>query len=113
YGKEQIAHSAFGSTRPELTHAAIGQIEVPVPERKVQRVLARNVEQAIHLYYESINLMKTAVDTYEKTIDFVSADSTDAIFEADPVENDMWTPRHYRPGYRREVERVRENFHCE
>jgi hypothetical protein len=111
YGKTQIINSAFGSTRPELTHAALGQLEVPIIGEAAQQEIGDMVRRGVDRYYESLDSFRLAVRTYEKGVGFKPASRRTLVFEG-ALSEVGWTPRYHRPEYQNEINRLRRNFHC-
>lgn len=112
YGKSQVVYSGFGSTRPELTHSALGRVEVPLIEENSQKEISQIVQKAIDLYYESVELLRKAVDIYEEASGVEPSKRPLSFFETSDINDDLWTPQFYRPDYCEETERLEKKFAC-
>lgn len=112
YGKSQLIHSGFGSTRPELTHSALGHIEIPIIEQNDQERIGRSVQIAVDRYYKSCKSAALAIQAYESAIGFEFSPKKFAVFEVPKITNKLWTPRYYRPDYCEEIDRLHKRFIC-
>jgi type I restriction enzyme S subunit len=112
YGRQQMNYSGFGSTRPELTHAALGQIEIPIIDWKDQKEMGQSVQEAVDRYYESCKFAVSAVEAYERAIKFKLPAVPASIFEISGISDELWTPRYYRQEYSEESNRLRRIFIC-
>jgi len=112
-GKEQILSNAFGSTRPELTHDALAQIEIPAIDIQTQINIGKEARRGIEYYYSYFDAINQAIKVYENALMVKPIkNNLNKAFEAECSEKN-WIPRYYIPHHKTFIENIKKDFICE
>lgn len=113
-GKYQLIYSGYGSTRQELTHAALRAVKVPLLSERLQIRVDSLVTEGLCEMYRSITEYDAAVCCMEEAIGVPQFDTSADKHFAIPSDElgKMWTARFYKPGYVEMCDWLNTTFEC-
>lgn len=98
-GRKQLIGKGAGSTRLELTHAAVEGIQVPILPMNIQEVFDKNLNDLLSKYYDSVSTLEAFIKDAESLLDITE--------DLKPVKkgfsinqsilDDLWIPKRYKP----------------
>ena len=92
-GREQLISFGSGSTRLELTHDNLKQLEVPIPKTStVIKSLSKKLQEALSKHASSSRSFGQAIDLLEKELPPMESSQSCGLVKNSELSN-LWTPR--------------------
>ena len=117
YGKMQLINSGMGSTRLELTHASLGNLDVPLLPLGLQEEFHDRFKKALDRYYNCVRQMEECIFKVNELLEVPTA-ATAPLNHGRPntfdlESNDLrtiWIPRNYDPHKLKQLSYIEDRF---
>lgn len=118
-GRMQLVNAGMGSTRPEIPHASLAELQIPIIPISKQKQYNKELIDLLDRYYENVYRIGQCIKQAEVVLGLnningeYSQNDICRSFSIDVNDlNNLWQPKRYKPESSLSYKRIKKEFTC-